>query len=57
MKKKKKFDCFEMKWKVREEISKEIQDLSSEDQIDYFNTEALQGPLGEWYKRVKKIKK
>ena len=51
---KKEFDCLEFKRHVQEEIYEEIKDLTHEEEIEYFRRTSEEGPLGEWWKSVKR---
>jgi hypothetical protein len=47
------FDCLAYKDRVQSEIYQEIKDLSFEEEQRYFERRAEQGPLGQWWKRIK----
>lgn len=51
---KKTFDCVEFKRKAQEEIYEKIKDLPPEKQREYFRVQADSGPLGDWWKAVKR---
>ena len=51
---KKKFDALAFKERVQAEIYEEIKDMTPAEQIAYFNRRAAQGPLGEWWKRIRR---
>lgn len=53
MKIKKTFDCVEFKCRAQSEIYEHIQGMSHEQERAYFQAQAEQGALGEWWKRVK----
>jgi len=55
-KNKKTFDCVEFKRKSQTKIFKKIKNLSSEDEILYFEKSALASPLGNWWREVSKAK-
>ena len=50
--KKKRFDCIEFKERAQAQIYEEIKDLTPEQQIEYFNRRAENGPLADWWKRI-----
>jgi len=51
------FDCLEFKDKAQERIYKAIKDMTPEEQREFFRTHAERGPLGEWWKAVKRTSK
>ena len=51
---KKKFDVLAYKDRVQAEIYEEIKDLTTAQQIAYFNRGAAQGPPGDWWKRIRR---
>ena len=51
---KKKFDALAFKEEAQAEISKTVEGMSPAQQRAYFERRAETGPLGEWWKRVKK---
>ena len=56
MKIKKAFDCVEFKRRAQSEIFEHIQGMSHEQERAYFQAQAEQGALGDWWKRVKTAK-
>ena len=48
------FDCLDFKRRVQLEINKDIQGMTHEQERAYFQEQAESGPLGDWWKRVKK---
>jgi hypothetical protein len=52
LKTEKDFDCIEFKRKVQAEIYEEIEGLSPEEEIEYFQRRAAGGPLGKWWKAL-----
>ncbi len=50
----KKFDCVTYKRRVQSEIYEEIKGLSPQEEIEYFRKSAQAGPLGQWWKAVKR---
>ncbi len=48
------FDCVEFKRKAQAEIYGEIKRLSPQDEIEYFRKTAESGPMGEWWKALKR---
>ena len=50
------FDCVEFKCRAQLKIYEEIQGMTHEQERAYFEQQAEQGPLGEWWKRVKKAR-
>lgn len=48
------FDCIDYKRRVQSEIYEATRHLSTEEQIEYFRRRAEEGPLGDWWKRVKR---
>lgn len=49
----KSFDCLAYKRRVQSEIYDEIKGMSFEEEQAYFERRAEQGPLGQWWKKVK----
>jgi len=49
----KSFDCLAYKQRVQSEIYQEIKDMSFEQEQGYFRRRAEEGPLGQWWKRIK----
>jgi len=56
MKTEKTFDCVEFKRRAQLEIFEHIQGLTHEQERAYFQEQAESGPLGDWWKRVKKAR-
>lgn len=52
----KSFDCIAYKRKVQSEIYEDIRDLSGPEQIEYFRRRAEEGPLGDWWRSIKRAK-
>ena len=50
---KKTFDCVAFKREAQQRIYEEIKELSAEEQIEYFRRKAEEGPLGDWWRKVK----
>jgi len=50
---KKSFDCLAYKQRVQAEVYQEIKDMSFEEEQGYFQRRAEEGPLGQWWKRIK----
>lgn len=48
------FDCVASKRKAQSQIYEEIRGLSHEEEIRYFEQQALRGPLGELWRRLTK---
>ena len=51
---KKTFDCLAYKDRVQEEIYEKIKDMTVQEQIDYYNHAAETGPLGNWWRSIRK---
>lgn len=51
------FDCIEFKRRVQAEIYEGIRGLPQQEQIEFFRRRAEEGPLGEWWKSIKRAKK
>jgi len=51
---KRNFSCIDFKQKAQERIYREITDLKPEEQREYFRSKAENGPLGEWWKKIKR---
>ena len=51
---KKTFDCLAYKDRVQEEIYEKIKDMTVQEQIDYYNRAAETGPLGDWWRSIRK---
>jgi len=47
------FDCVEFKRQAQLEIYEKIKSLSPQEEIEYFRRRAEQGPLGNWWRKVK----
>ena len=47
------FDCIEFKHQQQLRIYETIKDMTPDEQIQYFRTQAENGPLGEWWKKLK----
>ena len=54
MKRKKAFDCVEMKRKAQEKIYAETKHLSRDELVEYFNRQVKTGPFAHLWKRPKK---
>ena len=50
------FDCIAFKRRAQSEIYEAIRHLSRAEQIEYFRRRAEEGPLGDWWKGVKRAK-
>lgn len=50
------FDCIEFKRRVQSEIYEEIRHLSRAEQLEYFRRRAEEGPLGDWWRSIKRAK-
>ena len=50
---KKEFDCVQFKREAQARIYERIKGPSPEEEIEYFRSAALQGPLGGWWKAIK----
>ena len=46
------FDCVESKRQAQAKIREEIRDLSPEEEIRYFEEQALHGPLSELWRKL-----
>ena len=51
---KKDFDCIAFKRKAQERIYEATKNMTLEEKLEYFNRRAETGPLGEWWKSLKK---
>jgi len=51
----KRFDCLAYKRRVQQEIYEEIKGLTPAEQIAYFNRHAESGPLGQWWRRLRRL--
>ena len=49
----KSFDCLAYKRRVQSEVYEEVKNLSASQERAYFEQRAEQGPLGQWWKRIK----
>jgi hypothetical protein len=49
------FDCVDFKRRAQVEIYEQIQGMTHEQERAYFKQQAEQGPLGEWWKRIKAV--
>lgn len=47
------FDCLAYKRRVQCEIYEEIKGLDFQEERAYFQRRAEEGPLGQWWKRIK----
>ena len=47
------FDCIAFKEQAQSEVYEEIKDLTPEQQVDYFNKHARNGPLGQWWRKLR----
>lgn len=52
---KKSFDCLAFKRQVQGEIYEDIKNMTNEEQREYFRKRAESGPLGKWWKKVKRL--
>jgi hypothetical protein len=52
--KKKAFDCVEMKRTIQAQIYEEIKDLTPEEELAYWRKSADEGPWGDWWREVHK---
>jgi len=50
MKKKKSFDCMEMKRRIQEKIYEETKDLSRKELVAYFRRRVEEGPFAQLWK-------
>ncbi len=57
MKTEKTFDCIEFKRQAQAEIYEQIRGMTHEQERAYFQLQAESGPLGDWWKRIKAVKK
>jgi hypothetical protein len=48
------FNCLDFKRRVQLEIDEDIQGMTHEQERAYFQEQAESGPLGDWWKLVKK---
>jgi hypothetical protein len=48
------FDCLAYKEQVQREIYEEIQGLTHEEQIAYFNRSAEKGPMAKWWRTIRR---
>jgi hypothetical protein len=51
---KRNFDCLAFKWKAQEAIYEETKGMNRKELIEYFRNSVEEGPLGEWWKSLKK---
>jgi len=51
MKKKKKFDCVEMKRRIQEKIYEETKNMTREELVAYFHRRVQEGPFAELWKQ------
>jgi hypothetical protein len=51
------FDCVAFKRKAQARIYRETKNMTLEEQIARYERQAEEGPLGEWWKRVKSANK
>ena len=49
----KSFDCLAYKERIQLEVYEDIKGMSFEEERAYFRRRAEQGPLGQWWKRVR----
>lgn len=56
MKRKKEFDCVEMKRRIQEKIYAETKDLSREEFVAYMRRRVEQGPFADLFKKARKSK-
>ena len=54
-KRKKSFDCIAFKRQAQAEIYEDIKNLSPDEELEYFRKQAETGPLGKWWKKVKRL--
>jgi len=54
-KRKKDFDCVEFKRQAQARIYERIKGLSPQEEIEYFRRAAEQGPLGDWWKNMRRF--
>lgn len=47
------YDCIQEKRRAQMRIHDEVRDLTPAEQIEWFRRNAEQGPLGDWWRRVK----
>jgi hypothetical protein len=47
------FDSIEFKRRAQAEIFEQIRGMTHEQELSYWNEQAENGPLGEWWKRIK----
>lgn len=50
------FDCMEFQHRTQVEINEQIRSMTHEQERTYFKEQAEQGPMGEWWRRVKATK-
>lgn len=50
----KQFDCVEMKRQAQARIYEEIKDMTSEQRIEYWRRGAEEGPMADWWKKLRK---
>ena len=53
MKKKKRFDCVEMKRRIQEKIYEETKDMTRDELVAYFHRRVQDGPFAELWKQPK----
>jgi hypothetical protein len=53
MKKKKRFDCVEMKRRIQEKIYEETKDMTRDELVAYFHRRVQEGPFAELWKQPK----
>jgi len=51
---KKGFDCVAFKRQAQSRIYEQIKGLSPEEEIEYFRRAADEGPLGNWWKKLRR---
>ena len=54
MKTEKAFDCMEFKRRAQIKIYEQIRGMTHEQEREYFEQQAERGPMGDWWKRMKK---
>lgn len=50
------FDCIAFKRVMQQRIYEDTKDMTIAEQVDYFRRRAEEGPLGEWWRKVKKYR-
>ena len=51
------FDCIEFKRRAQMKIYEEIHGMTHEQERKYFEQQAERGPMGDWWKRMKALRR